>query len=65
MYELRTLTHYHTQKVGTANPAKQNQLNNFSLNDPSQVFKDGTTALSPSPHPFVSRILFPKPLQQF
>ena len=41
-------TYYHTQKVG--NPAKQNQLSNFCLTDPSQMFKDGIIAPLPIPH---------------
>ena len=41
-------TYYHTQKVG--NPAKQNQLSNSCLTDPSQMFKDGIIAPLPIPH---------------
>ena len=41
-------TYYHTQKVG--NPAKQNQLSNSCLIDPSQMFKDGIIAPLPIPH---------------
>ena len=41
-------TYYHTQKVG--NPAKQNQLNNSCLTDPSQMFKDGMISALPIPH---------------
>lgn len=43
-------TYYHTQKVG--NPAKQNQLSNSCLTDPSHMFKDGIIAPLPIPHEY-------------
>ena len=46
------------------NTAKQKQLNNCSLTDPSQMFKDDIMAPSPIPNP-IPQALSPIPLQWF